>query len=252
MAFLNSTAVLVGTRRIGRAVALRLAQEGVSLGIIYRASKTEAEDLAGEVSNWGVRVTVVQSTLDTDETVHTALDAIESATGPIGALVNLASDYDCTPWATLNAAAWDRGMAAARASYLLAIHTARRMACQPGPTKGRIVLFGDWAAGETPYRDYLPYLTGKAAIHFLTRGLAIELAPEGILVNAIAPGPTVRHPDIPEADWESLVVARTPLRRQSSVEDIVDLTMTLLRTETITGEVIRVDSGRHLAPNGSD
>ena len=122
------------------------------------------------------------------------------------------------------------------------------MKLQPGPTRGHILQFGDWAAGETPYKDYLPYLTAKAAIQFMTRALAVELAKDGILVNTIAPGPTVRPPDISEEEWAAKVVSRTPLRRESSVDDIVELAVTLLRSETITGEVIRVDSGRHIAP----
>jgi NAD(P)-dependent dehydrogenase (short-subunit alcohol dehydrogenase family) len=122
----------------------------------------------------------------------------------------------------------------------------------PGPTRGHIIMFTDWAAGETPYRNYLPYLTSKAAIDFMTRAFAVELAPHGILVNAIAPGPTMRPPDFSPEDWARRVVDRTPLRRESSPGEIAEMIVTLLRGETITGETIRIDSGRHLAGPGVD
>ncbi len=241
-------AVLVGTRRIGRALALRLAALGMEVGVVYRASRDEAHSLSDEVRGLGQRSLAVQSSLSSDRDVASALDALEAACGPVYCLINLASDYQRTPFESLDAAAWDQGMQAARVNYLLAIHAARRMKRMPGPTRGHILQFGDWAAGETPYKDYLPYLTAKAAIQFMTRALAVELARDGILVNTIAPGPTVRPPDISEEEWAATVVARTPLRRESSVDDIVELAVTLLRSQTITGEVIRVDSGRHIAP----
>ena len=110
--------------------------------------------------------------------------------------VNLASGFPRTPLAELNEAAWERSMADAKASYLLTLHAARAMMANEGPTRGHIVLFSDWAALHAPYRGYLPYMTSKAAITFMTRAFAAELAPSGILVNAIAPGPTMRPPDI--------------------------------------------------------
>jgi pteridine reductase len=241
-------AVVVGTRRIGREISRRLASLGMEVGILYRSSRDEAESLASEVRQLGQRSIAVQSSLNSDSDVTASLDSIESACGPVSCLINLASDYQRTPFETLDAAAWDRGMQAARVNYLLAIHAARRMKRQPGPTRGHILQFGDWAAGETPYKNYLPYLTAKAAIQFMTRALAVELASDGILVNTIAPGPTVRPPDISAEVWAQQVVARTPLRRESSVDDIVELAVTLLRSDTITGEVIRVDSGRHFDP----
>jgi pteridine reductase len=248
MDLLGRCAVIVGTRRIGRAMALRLAAIGMEIGVVYRGSRDEAIALANEVRGLGRRAIAVQSHLSSDAEVAVALDAVEAACGPVSCLVNLASDYQRTPFETLDAEAWDRGMQAARVNYLLAVHASRRIQLQPGPTRGHILQFGDWAAGETPYKDYLPYLTAKAAIQFMTRALAVELARDGILVNTIAPGPTVRPPDISEEEWSAKVVARTPLRRESSVDDIVELAVTLLRSETITGEVIRVDSGRHIAP----
>jgi NAD(P)-dependent dehydrogenase (short-subunit alcohol dehydrogenase family) len=171
--------------------------------------------------------------------------------GGLSFVVNLASDYPRAPFNSLDGAAWDRAMAAARGSYLLAVQGARRMMGNDGPTRGHILQFSDWAAGETPYRDYLPYLTAKAAISFMTRAFAVELAPHGILVNAIAPGPTMRPPEISEEVWERDVLAQAPLRRESSADDIAELAVTLLRSETITGETFRVDSGRHLAGPGA-
>src|SRR5438128_2353040 len=81
-----------------------------------------------------------------------------------------------------------------------------------GPTRGHLISFGDWAAEATPYHDYLPYLTAKAAVHFMVRAFAIELAPFGILANAISPGPTAKPPDASEEEWRA-ALRRAPLHR---------------------------------------
>jgi NAD(P)-dependent dehydrogenase (short-subunit alcohol dehydrogenase family) len=123
------------------------------------------------------------------------------------------------------------------------------MQSNPGPTRGHLIFFGDWAAGETPYPEFLPYLTAKAAVDFMTRGFALELAPYGILVNAISPGPTARPDHVTLAEWDE-AMAMAPLHRESSDEEMAELIVTLLRFETITGENIRIDSGRHIVGTG--
>jgi NAD(P)-dependent dehydrogenase (short-subunit alcohol dehydrogenase family) len=237
-------AIITGTRRFGAIIARRLAREGVRLALVYRNSKDEAEALKAELD--GVtQVAVVQADLAVEEQVQRVIQESKAALRDVSFLVNLAFDYPKDPLPTLSAASWDRGTAGAKANFLLAIHAARVISENEGATKGHFIFFGDWAADETPYSDYIPYLTGKAAIHFMTRAFARDLAEQGILVNCIAPGPTALGIGMSDAGW-ARAIGFTPLKRESSADDIAEIIVALLRSETITGEVIRVDSGRHV------
>jgi NAD(P)-dependent dehydrogenase (short-subunit alcohol dehydrogenase family) len=191
---------------------------------------------------------VIQADLTVESDVKRAVETAQRELGDLSFCVNLASDYPRVPFDRLDEAAWERGMASARGAFLLALHAARAMQSNSGPTRGHIVFFGDWAAGETPYPDYLPYLTAKAAVLFMVRGFSLELAPWGILVNAVSPGPTAAPP-AEQVDWGE-AMALAPLHRESSQEEMAELIATVLRFETITGENIRIDSGRHVAGGG--
>jgi 3-oxoacyl-[acyl-carrier protein] reductase len=234
-------AIVAGTRRIGATVVERLAREGVKTAILYRSSRDEAERLAK--ASGGV---ALQADLTDEASVQTVVAAAKQALGDLSFCINLASDYPRASFDKLDAEAWDAGLASAKGSFLLGVHAARAMFDNDGPTRGHLILFGDWAAEQTPYLDYLPYLTGKAATHFMTRGFALELASKGILVNSILPGPTERPPDLSRAGWDA-ALAQTPLQRESSIDDIAELIVPLLKLETITGENIRVDAGRHIS-----
>ncbi|HWC28507.1 MAG TPA: SDR family oxidoreductase [Dehalococcoidia bacterium] len=234
-------AIVAGTRRVGGVVVERLAREGVKQAILYRSSREAAEEQARRFG--GV---AIQADLTDEASVKHAVGEARNALGDLSFCINLAYDYPRASFDKLDAAAWDHGLSGAKATFLLALHAARAMFENPGPTRGHLVFFGDWAANETPYLDYLPYLAGKAAVHFLTRGFAMELASHGILVNAILPGPTARPPDLSQAGWDQ-ALAQTPLHRESSDDEIAEMIATLLRLETITGENIRIDAGRHIA-----
>lgn len=239
-------AIVAGTRRIGGGIVERLAREGVHVAVLYRNSNAEADRQVELARQKGVKAVALQADLTDEAQVASVVEQARQTLGDVSFCINLASDYPRTSLEQLNAAAWDAGMGAAKGTYLLATHAARAMSWNAGPTRGHLIFFGDWAAEETPYLDYLPYLTGKAAVHFMTRAFGLELASRGILVNAILPGPTQKPPEMSDRAWQ-IVMEQVPLAMESSEEDIAELILTLLRLETITGETIRVDSGRHLA-----
>jgi NAD(P)-dependent dehydrogenase (short-subunit alcohol dehydrogenase family) len=239
-------AIVAGTRRIGATVVRRLAREGVHLAIVYRRSRDVADELYASIRSDVERACVLQADLASEQDVTVLVDEARRQLGDLSFCVDAAFDYPRTSYASLTAADWDHAMASAKGAYLLALACSRAMQTNAGPTRGHIVLFGDWAAEETPYKDYLPYLTAKAAVHFMTRAFALELAPHGILVNGILPGPTVQDPAlVSSAEWKA-ALAQTPLHRESSQEEMAEVVATLLKLETMTGENIRVDSGRHI------
>lgn len=243
-------AVIVGAKRVGALVARRIADEGANVAIVYRSSRQEAERLRDDLAERTDRTALIQADLSEENQVERAIATASEELGGLRFAVNLAAGFPRTPFDQLDTAAWERSMGDARGSYLLGVHAGRRMMSNEGPTRGHIIFFADWAALHAPYRDYLPYMTSKAAIAFMTRAFAVELAPNGILVNAIAPGPTMRPPDIEPDSWERDVLARAPLKRESDPAEIAEMIATLLKSETITGEVLRVDAGRHLAGPG--
>ncbi len=239
-------AIVAGTRRIGATVVKRLAREGVNLAIVYRRSREVADALYASIHDHVDRACVIQADLALPQDVTRIVEGAQRELGDLSFCIDAAFDYPRTPYPSLTAGDWDHAMASAKGAYLVALASSRVMQGNAGPTRGHIVFFGDWAAEETPYADYLPYLTAKAAVHFMTRAFALELSSYGILVNTISPGPTVQDPAlVSTAEWKA-ALAQTPLHRESSEEEMAELVATLLKLETVTGENIRVDSGRHI------
>jgi NAD(P)-dependent dehydrogenase (short-subunit alcohol dehydrogenase family) len=112
---------------------------------------------------------------------------------------------------------------------------------------GRIINFADWTprSGRPRYAGYLPYYVAKAGVIALTEGLALELAPDQILVNAIAPGPIVAPEGVSDEEFAAVERA-TPLGHWGGEGEIAKAVLGLVETDFITGETIRVDGGRHL------
>ena len=168
-----------------------------------------------------------------------------AARGRLDILINMASTYVAKPVAELDESDWDRALAVdARAAYLCALAAVPHLRAAG---RGRIVNVSDWVArsGRPRYPGYLPYYVAKAAVIALTEALALELAGDGILVNAVAPGP-IRPPADMDAQEVAAVERATPLGRWGGDQALVTAVLALIETDFITGETLRVDGGRHL------
>jgi NAD(P)-dependent dehydrogenase (short-subunit alcohol dehydrogenase family) len=165
--------------------------------------------------------------------------------GRLDVLINMASIYRAVPFARTDAAVWDAQLAVdLRGSFLCARAAAPVMRANGG---GRIINFADWvaASGRPRYKGYVAYYVAKAGVKALTEALALELAADNILVNAIAPGPILAPADLEPAQLEAVEEA-TPLGRWGGPEEIAKTALALIDSDFITGETIRVDGGRHV------
>jgi NAD(P)-dependent dehydrogenase (short-subunit alcohol dehydrogenase family) len=243
---LNRVALITGGKRIGAVVARELAALGVDVALSYSRSQTEADLAAQDVRGANRRAATFRADLTQPDAAAALVQAVVDAFGRLDILVNMASVYAQRPFADLTVADWDAVMHVdLRAAFLCAHAAAPHMRAQGG---GRIINFSDWIAssGRPRYTGYLPYYVAKTGVIALTEALALELAPDNILVNAIAPGPIVAPPGT--SDQESRAVEEaTPLGRWGGEMEIAKAVRALLDSDFITGETIRADGGRHLS-----
>jgi NAD(P)-dependent dehydrogenase (short-subunit alcohol dehydrogenase family) len=226
-------------------VATTLAKAGVDVALVYNRSRVEADDTAAEVRKLGRRAFSVQADVTSEPACKEAVAATVRELGRLDILINMASLYVAKPFDQLTGEDWDRQLAVdLRASFLFAHAAAFEMRRHGG---GRIINFADWvaASGRPRYPGYLPYYVAKAGVKALTEGLALELAADQILVNAIAPGPILAPPDM-SAEESAAVVQSTPLGRWGGEDEIAKAVMFLVDSNFVTGETIRVDGGRHV------
>lgn len=237
--------LITGGKRMGAAVATRLAAAGADVAVVYNRSRPEAESTVAAVRALGRRSIALQADVSSEQDCALAVEATVAQLGRLDILVNMASVYGSKPFAELNAADWDRQMAVdLRATFLFSRAAAIVMKRVGG---GRIINLSDWvaASGRPRYAGFLPYYVAKAGVKALTEALALELAGDQILVNAIAPGPILAPSDMSAKEIQS-VEQNTPLGRWGGEEEIAKAVMFLVQSEFVTGETIRVDGGRHL------
>ena len=245
MELTDRVALITGGRRIGSVVAAELARRGAHVAIVYRASRAEAEETAAALRALNRRSLVIQADLQQPDDCRRVVEDTVAHFGRLDVLVNMASVYREKPIDELTVQDWDTQLQVdLRAGWLCSQAAIPHMRRQGG---GRIINFSDWVArsGRPRYRGYLPYYVAKAGVIALTEALALELAGDQILVNAVAPGPILAPPGT-SADDSAAVERATPLGRWGGEIEIAKAVLALLDSDFITGETIRVDGGRHI------
>jgi NAD(P)-dependent dehydrogenase (short-subunit alcohol dehydrogenase family) len=238
-------ALITGGKRIGSVVATELARGGADIALVYRQSRAEAEETAAAARSLGRRALVLQGDLSDPEACDRVVDGTVDGLGRVDVLVNMASTYRSKPFDELTVADWDASLDIdLRSAWLCARAAAPHMRRLRG---GRIINLSDWTArsGRPRYMGYLPYYVAKAAVVALTEVLALELASDQILVNAIAPGPIVAPEGASDEEFAAVERA-TPLGRWGGEAVIAKAVLALVESDFVTGETIRVDGGRHL------
>ena len=227
-------------RRVGRAIAVALGAQGMRVAVHYNESVDGARDTASIIEDSGGSAALVRADLSQVTACEQLIDALVLEHGELHTLVNSAAMMQRTPVGAVTEHDWDAMFALnVRAPFFLTQHAAPALRT----AQGNVVNIADLAAFET-WTGYVPHGITKAAVVQMTRALAHALAPD-VRVNAVAPG-VVLLPEGFGPDQAEHLRRTTPLRRIGAPEDVAEAVVYLARADFVTGEVIRVDGGRHV------
>ncbi|HZH11626.1 MAG TPA: SDR family oxidoreductase [Microvirga sp.] len=240
---IKNALVTGGAQRIGRSIVERLAREGYGVAIHCRRSTDAADDITARIRSAGGRAAVVQADLADGAAVERLVhDAAKGLGSPLTLLVNNASEFEPDEVTSLSLDRWDRHFAVnLRAPAFLARDFARQL---PSDHDGSIINIVDQRVWKlTP--QFFSYTLTKAALFSATQTMAQALAPR-IRVNAIGPGPTLANERQGEEDFGKQARA-VLLGHGGTPEEIADAVVYLASARSVTGQMIAVDGGQHLA-----
>jgi NAD(P)-dependent dehydrogenase (short-subunit alcohol dehydrogenase family) len=227
-------------RRIGRSLALEAAKAGYSVLVHHHHSADDAEEVCAEIEAMGGHAHALAADLDDAEALPALIDEARAAIGPLSLLVNNASLFEDDRIETLTPASWDAHMAANfRAPVLLSQAFARQ-----APAGSLIVNIIDQRVLR-PTPQFFSYALSKAGLWDATRMMAQALAPH-IRVNGIGPGPTLPSTHQSAEDFAT-EAKNIPLQQRTTPEEIAQALTYLIEATSVTGQMIAVDGGQHLA-----
>ena len=226
-------------KRLGRAVALRLADEGADVVIHYRSSESEARSAVAEIEKLGRRGCAIAADLSSVTDIKRLFDETAKQFGRLDILVNSAANFLPASIVSATEEIWDVSLDTNLKAPFFCAQAAAPLLRR---SRGTIINFAD-TGGLLGWPGYIAHSVSKAGVVMLTKVLAKALAPE-VRVNAIAPGTITMPGDPPE--WEADFIKLAPLQRSGKPSDIVEVVVFLVRSEFMTGQVLVVDGGRVL------
>jgi len=237
----RSALITGAAKRLGRAIALAMAEQGWDIAIHYHQSRDAAEATAAEIRARGRRAWLIQADLSREAEVTRIFPELNAACGPLHCLFNNASVFEMDKVDTATRESWDRHIETnLRAPLVLSQAFAQQL---PPDSDGNIINMLDHRVWKlTPY--FLSYTVAKMGLWTLTRTLALGLAPR-IRVNGIGPGPTLPSPRQSEEHFQAQSAAM-PLGHGATAEEIAAGVLYILSARSMTGQMIALDGGEHL------
>ena len=248
----NGPVMLVtgGSRGIGAAIVRAAAAAGYEIALTYADDRAAAEAVAAEVNGSGRRAVIVQADVAREADVLAAYAAVDDAFGRLDALaINAGITGRFTRVDEIDVATLERVLAVnVTGAFLCAREAVRRMSTARGGSGGAIVVVSSRAAGLGSPGEYVHYAASKAAVDTLTRGLAKEVAAEGIRVNAVAPGliDTEIHARGGRPERVARITPTIPMERIGTAGEVAATVLWLLSQEAsyVTGAILDVSGGR--------
>jgi pteridine reductase len=226
-------------KRLGRAVALRLAEEGADIVVHYRSSAGEAQSAVAEIEKIGRRGVAIAADLTSVADIKRLFDEAAKYFGRVDILVNCAANFLPSSIISTTEEVWDASLDSNLKAPFFCAQAAAPLLRR---SNGCIINFAD-TGGLLGWPGYIAHSVSKAGVVMLTKVLAKALAPE-VRVNAIAPGTITMPGDPPE--WAADFIKLAPLRRTGAPSEIADAVLFLVHSQFMTGQTIVLDGGRTL------
>jgi NAD(P)-dependent dehydrogenase (short-subunit alcohol dehydrogenase family) len=227
-----------GARRLGRAIALALAEAGADVAITFRNSAQEAQHTVIDVGSFGGRVVALRCDITEEKSVRSAIKETAKELGGIDILVNNAANYETAEFDQITVKQWDAIFASnTRGPFLVSREALKHLR----ERKGRIINMGS-LGGLRPWASHAHYCSSKAAVQMLTKVMAKALAPD-VTVNCVAPG-MIDLGEKAAAAFMKKMAQQTPMRRNGRGEEIAAAVLFFATAPRfITGQILAVDGG---------